>query len=174
MFRTKGGPMYDEKAVAKVHKNLMGTDFDFEDEFDDDFGLSPRDKEVPGSLRDFREQTKTEQTSKKVPLYMQRPRDESIDNEEKIESTPQSQIPPVQFNTDDEDPDDNLENESLASRTSKTRRAKTTRGRAGRGRSCRGRARRDPDHLTDDDDEEADRDTIDTCLLYTSPSPRDS
>merc|ERR550532_321946 len=34
--RGRPGPKYDQKAFEKVHKNLAGTDFDFEGEFDDD------------------------------------------------------------------------------------------------------------------------------------------
>ena len=44
----------DQKGIEKVHKNLAGTDFDFEDEFDDDFGSSPK-PEIK-SLKGLREQ----------------------------------------------------------------------------------------------------------------------
>ena len=44
----------DKKGIEKVHKNLAGTDFDFEDEFDDDFGSSP--KPDIKSLKGLREQ----------------------------------------------------------------------------------------------------------------------
>ena len=71
------GLKIDQKAIEKVHKNLAGTDFDFENEFDDDFGASP--KQEMKSLKGFREQTK------KAPIYMK-------DNE-----ADQDQIPPVLF-----------------------------------------------------------------------------
>ena len=51
VFGRRSGPKYDQKAFEKVHKNLAGTDFDFEGEFDDDFGASPGPKEVPTSLK---------------------------------------------------------------------------------------------------------------------------
>ena len=88
MFGRKSGPKYDQKAFEKVHKNLAGTDFDFEDEFDDDVGFIPKE-DVPGSLKDFRQQTK----SKKV---------DSFDFDDS-ENSGVSQMPPVLLEADDED-----------------------------------------------------------------------
>ena len=41
----------DQKDFEKVHKNLAGTDFDFQSAFDDNFRASPGPKEVPTSLK---------------------------------------------------------------------------------------------------------------------------
>ena len=62
LFGGRKGLKIDQKAIEKVHKNLAGTDFDFEEEFDDDFDSSP--KSDIKSLKGFREQTK------KAPIYM--------------------------------------------------------------------------------------------------------
>merc|ERR1719350_1020812 len=87
VFGRRSGPKYDQKAFEKVHKNLAGTDFDFEGEFDDDFGASPGPKEVPTSLKGFREQTK------KAPIYMQEgKKDDNFDFEDEPNN---DQIPPV-------------------------------------------------------------------------------
>merc|ERR1719507_2136088 len=87
VFGRRSGPKYDQKAFEKVHKNLAGTDFDFEGEFDDDFGASPGPKEMPTSLKGFREQTK------KAPIYMQEgKRDDNFDFEDEPNN---DQIPPV-------------------------------------------------------------------------------
>ena len=77
VFGGRKGLKIDQKAIEKVHKNLAGTDFDFENEFDDDFGASP--KQELKSLKGFREQTK------KAPIYM------------KESEADQDQIPPVPF-----------------------------------------------------------------------------
>merc|ERR1719507_1880966 len=87
VFGRRSGPKYDQKAFEKVHKNLAGTDFDFEGEFDDDFGASPGPKEMPTSLKGFREQTK------KAPIYMQEgKRDDNFDFDDEPNN---DQIPPV-------------------------------------------------------------------------------
>ena len=87
VFGRRGGPKYDPKAFEKVHKNLAGTDFDFEGEFDDDFGASPSTTEMPTSLKGFREQTK------KAPIYMQEGKKD--DNFDFDDETKNEQIPPV-------------------------------------------------------------------------------
>ena len=81
-------PKYDAKAFEKVHKNLAGTDFDIENEFDDDFGASHKIREdLKTSMKDFREQTK------KAPIYMQdKKSDHSLDFDE---DTNADQIPEV-------------------------------------------------------------------------------
>ena len=77
VFGGRKGLKIDQKAIEKVHKNLVGTDFDFENEFDDDFGASP--KQEMKSLKGFREQTK------KAPIYM------------KESETGHDQVPPVPY-----------------------------------------------------------------------------
>ena len=62
VFGNRKNLKIDQKALGKVEKNLKGTDFDFGDEFDDDFGASP--KPDIKSLKGFRDQ------SKKAPIYM--------------------------------------------------------------------------------------------------------
>ena len=86
VFGGRKGLKIDQKAIEKVHKNLAGTDFDFENEFDDDFGASP--KQELKSLKGFREQTK------KAPIYMK--------------ESGEDQIPPVQFDDDDFGPEEKL------------------------------------------------------------------
>lgn len=89
MFSRNKGPKYDQKAFEKVHKNLVGTDFDFEDEFDDDSGFTPKE-EVPGSLRDFREQTKSKKSN------------DSFDFDDP-DNSGLTQMPPVQLEPEEED-----------------------------------------------------------------------
>ena len=86
VFGGRKGLKIDQKAIEKVHKNLAGTDFDFENEFDDDFGVSP--KQEMKSLKGFREQTK------KAPIYMK--------------ESGEDQIPPVQFDDDDFGPEEKV------------------------------------------------------------------
>ena len=56
----------DTKNLEKVHRTVAGTDYDFEDEFDDEFGGS-QSKEPEVSLKDLREQSKRTQN---VPIYI--------------------------------------------------------------------------------------------------------
>ena len=86
VFGGRKGLKIDQKAIEKVHKNLAGTDFDFGNEFDDDFGASP--KQELKSLKGFREQTK------KAPIYMK--------------ESGEDQIPPVQFEDDDFGPEEKV------------------------------------------------------------------
>ena len=116
VFGRRSGPKYDQKAFEKVHKNLAGTDFDFEGEFDDDFGASPGPKEMPTSLKGFREQTK------KAPIYMQEgKRDDNFDFEDEPSN---DQIPPVLS--------DGEEQASEAVSKSKQKQASRTKQRRGR------------------------------------------
>ena len=70
-FKNRGRPKtkpvnIDTKNLEKVHRTVAGTDYDFEDEFDDEFGGS-QSKEPEVSLKDLREQSKKTQN---VPIYM--------------------------------------------------------------------------------------------------------
>ena len=89
VFGNRKGLKIDQKAIEKVHKNLAGTDFDFEDEFDDDVEASP--KPDIKSLKGFREQTK------KAPIYMKET----------------EQIPPVPDMDEPEDPFDIIEKPTI-------------------------------------------------------------
>ena len=69
-FKSRGRPKaknvtIDTKNLAKVHRTVAGTDYDFEDEFDDEFGVEKPKAEV--SLKDLREQSKK---TGNVPIYM--------------------------------------------------------------------------------------------------------
>merc|ERR1712012_1233190 len=63
VFGGRKAPKIDQKAIEKVHKNPAGTDFDFENEFDDDVSSSPK-PDLKSIRPSFRE------TSKKAPIYM--------------------------------------------------------------------------------------------------------
>ena len=88
LFGRKSTLKYDPKAIEKVHKNLAGTDFDFEDEFDDEPSMSMKE-DVPGSLKDFRQLAKVKKT-------------ESSDFDEELSSV--AQMPPVPTQDDDDTP----------------------------------------------------------------------
>ena len=87
------GPKYDQKAFERVHKNLVGTDFDFEDEFDDDGGFTPKE-DLPGSLRDFRQQTKTKNSN------------DSFDFDDFDDNSGVAQMPPVLGDEGEEEEED--------------------------------------------------------------------
>ena len=71
-FKSRGRPKaknvtIDTKNLAKVHRTVAGTDYDFEDEFDDEFGVEKK-AQPEVSLKDLREQSK--KTEKVLPIYM--------------------------------------------------------------------------------------------------------
>ena len=64
--RPKAKPVtINTKALAQVHRQVAGTDYDFEDEFGDEFGEP--EKNEPVSLKELREQSKKQY----LPVYMQ-------------------------------------------------------------------------------------------------------
>lgn len=82
-FKNRGRPKtkplnIDAKNLEKVHRQVAGTDYDFEDEFDDEFGEA---KEPEVSLKDLREQSKRQGGN--VPIYM-KGKEEKKDDEDDI------------------------------------------------------------------------------------------
>ena len=131
-FKNRGRPKtkpvnIDTKNLEKVHRTVAGTDYDFEDEFDDEFGGS-QSKEPEVSLKDLREQSKRTQN---VPIYMKGSKSSSevrADDDDVFDSIIKKKAPPAKKTT------------TAGRRPARAAAAATTPATRGRGRGARGRA----------------------------------